>query len=93
MCTPNLHHRVISKAENQRDYSTFGVLCQNETTVNENINNNPEYSIKIQSSQYNLVAFLEKEENPFTFRNLTPNTKASTGSPDAIWHPFLGIIF
>ena len=37
----NLHHRLISKAENRRDYSTFGVLCQNETTVNEDINNNP----------------------------------------------------
>ena len=73
---------VYLKAGN---YSTFGVLCQNETTVNENINNNPEYSIKIQSSQYNLDAFLEKEENPFTFRNLTPNTKALAGSPDAIW--------
>ena len=58
--------------------------------MNENINNNPEYSIKIQSFQYNLDAFLEKEENPFTFRNLTPNTKALTGSPDAIWHPLLG---
>ena len=41
MCATNLPHRVISKAENQRDYSTFGVLCQNETTVNEDINDNP----------------------------------------------------
>ena len=36
------------------------------------------------------MTFIEKEENPFTFRNLTPNTKALTGSPDAIWHPLLG---